>query len=142
MGQLVDKVQRKYMLALICLGWSLSALISGRTDSILVLCVMRFLCGIFVSATEPCAYSLLGDYFPKRLRNKSNSLFNTSSYLGAGFATLSVMSVAAFGWRNTYYLIGALGVCLSLTAFLLIREPERGYQLRLEREQNEEEARL
>lgn len=94
MGQLVDKYPRKYIVALICLGWSLSTIASGFTNSLLVLCTMRFLCGIFVSATEPCAYSILGDYFPKRLRTTANSLMNTSTYLGAGIASLSVMAVA------------------------------------------------
>jgi len=88
---------------------------------------MRFLTGIFVSGTEPAAYSLLGDYFPKRLRTTANSLMNISTYLGSGLASLCVMSVATFGWRAAYYIIGGSGVLLSAAALLFIKEPERGY---------------
>lgn len=142
MGQLVDKYPRKYILALICLGWSVSSIVSGATNSFFVLCAMRFLCGVFVSATEPCAYSLLGDYFPKRLRTTANSLMNTSTYLGSGFASLSVMAVAAFGWRAAYYIMGGSGVVLSALAFIAVKEPERGYQARLAYQENKEQERL
>jgi len=56
---------------------------------------------------------------------------NTSTYLGAGIASLSVMAVSNFGWRASYYIIGGVGCLLSSIAFLLIKEPERGYQARL-----------
>lgn len=55
---------------------------------------MRFVTGACVSATDPAAFSILGDYFPKRLRSTANSLMNTGSYLGAGFSSLIVLMVA------------------------------------------------
>ena len=131
MGQLVDKFPRKYVLGVVCLGWSLASITTGMTNSFLVLCLMRFLVGICVSATEPCAYSLLGDYFPQRLRTTANSLLNTGTYLGAGIASLSVMLVAQYGWRFAYTTIGSCGVLFALLTFLTLREPERGYQIRL-----------
>ena len=125
--QLVDKFPRKYVLGVVCLGWSLASITTGMTNSFLVLCLMRFLVGICVSATEPCAYSLLGDYFPQRLRTTANSLLNTGTYLGAGIASLSVMLVAQYGWRFAYTTIGSCGVLFALLTFLTLREPERGY---------------
>lgn len=101
-GQLVDRYSRKTILGLVCLGWSLCSITTGLTQSFLVLCLMRFMVGVCVSATEPCAYSILGDYFPSRLRTTANSLLNTGTYLGAGFASLSVMLVAQRGWRFAY----------------------------------------
>ena len=94
MGLLVDKVNRKSLLAAACIGWSITSLISGSTSSFTVLCLMRFITGMCVSATEPAAFSILGDYFPKRLRTTANSVMNTATYVGSGIASLIVLIVA------------------------------------------------
>lgn len=41
------------------------------------------------------------------------------------------MLVAQFGWRFAYTAIGASGVFFGLLTLLALREPERGYQIRL-----------
>ena len=66
---------------------------------------------------------------------------NISTYLGSGLASLCVMSVATFGWRAAYYIIGGSGVLLSAAALLFIKEPERGYQVRLSEEKKKKEER-
>lgn len=94
MGLAVDKVNRKQLLAFACIMWSITSIISGSTSSFLVLCLMRFFTGMCVSATEPASFSILGDYFPKRLRTTANSLMNTASYLGSGISSLIVLYVS------------------------------------------------
>jgi MFS family permease len=131
MGLLVDKVNRKTLLAMACIGWSLTSLVSGMTDSFLVLCLMRFITGMCVSATEPAAFSILGDYFPKRLRTTANSVMNTASYIGSGIASLIVLIVASYGWRWAYLGIGSISLAIGALAFLAVKEPERGIQLKL-----------
>ena len=41
------------------------------------------------------------------------------------------MLVAQFGWRFAYTAIGASGVFFGLLTLLALKEPERGYQIRL-----------
>ena len=132
MGLLVDKIKRKYLLSLVCLLWSMTSLITGATNSFLVLVMMRFLLGLCIAGTEPSCYSMLGDYFPKKMRTTANSLFNTAQYIGGGLISLSVIIISNYGWRNCYKLVGGLGVLLSVATALFIREPERGRQLRIE----------
>ena len=84
-----------------------------------------------VSATEPTAFSILGDYFPKRFRTTANSLMNTAHYIGYGLSTLLILSVQRFGWRQSYIIIGSAGIIMSIVGFLIIKEPERGFQIRL-----------
>lgn len=94
MGLLVDKVNRKTLLSIACLVWSLTSIVSGSTNSFMILCLMRFITGMCVSATDPACYSILGDYFPKRLRTTANSVMNTGHYLGSGVASLIVLIIA------------------------------------------------
>ena len=102
MGILLNSVNRKNLLVISCLVWSIASIISGSTSSFAVLCLMRFVTGACVSATDPAAFSILGDYFPKNMRSTANSLMNTGSYLGAGFSSLLVLAVSNFGWRASY----------------------------------------
>ena len=131
MGLLVDKVNRKTLLSIACIGWSITSLVSGSTNSFLVLCLMRFITGMCVSATEPAAFSILGDYFPKRLRTTANSVMNTATYVGSGIASLIVLIVAQYGWRSAYLGVGAISLALGVIAFVFVKEPERGIQLKL-----------
>ena len=93
MGLLVDKFKRKYILSAVCLSWSLTALATGATNSFAVLCLMRFMLGLSIAGTEPSCYSMLGDYFPSRMRTTANSLLNTAHYIGAGIISLSVLVI-------------------------------------------------
>ena len=127
MGMLVDNANRKMLLAGACLAWSLSSLITGTTSSFLIVYMMRFITGMAVSATEPAAFSILGDYFPKRLRTTANSIMNTSSYLGSGLSSLIVLIVAQYGWRAAYQGVGVVGSLMAILMFFVIREPERGF---------------
>jgi len=127
MGILADKINRKNLMILVCLCWSITSIVSGSTNSIIVLCLMRFILGICVSATEPASYSILGDYFPKRFRTTANAFMNTASYLGAGLSSLIVLIVANYGWRVSYISVGLMGIFIAFAGFLFIKEPERGF---------------
>lgn len=109
----------------------MTSLVTAQTSSFAVLCLMRFILGMCVSATEPTAFSILGDYFPKRLRTTANSLMNTANYIGYGLSTLIILLIQKFGWRQSYTLIGSAGIIISVLGFLVIKEPERGIQIRL-----------
>ena len=59
---------------------------------------------------------------------------NAGQYVGYGLATLLILSVKSFGWRQSYVLLGLSAVVMAVVSFLVIKEPERGYQIRLETE--------
>lgn len=112
----------------------MSTLISASTSSFAVLLLMRFCLGALVSATEPAGYSMLGDLFPRTVRTTANSIVGTGSYLGAGLASFLIMIVSQYGWRTAYAVKGAFGIVTGLAAFLLLKEPERGMQAKIESE--------
>ena len=136
MGLLLNAVNRKNLLVVCCLAWSLASVISGTTSSFLVLCAMRFITGACVSATEPASLSILGDYFPKNKRSTANSLLTTGSYIGTGYASLSVLAVAKYGWRASYVYLGLISAISAILTFFSVKEPERGIQAKLEQQDN------
>lgn len=65
------------------------------------------------------------------MRTTANSLLNTAHYIGAGLISLSVLVIQKYGWRNCYRLVGGMGIVLSALTFFLVKEPERGRQIRI-----------
>jgi MFS family permease len=132
MGLLVDKVNRKKLLLGSMFIWSMSTVISGTTNSFGVLFLMRFILGLFVSATEPAGYSLLGDFFPRKVRTTANSAIGIGGYMGGGLSSLQVVVIAAFGWRGAYLFNGGVGIAVAALGLILLREPEKGMLQKLE----------
>ena len=126
MGILVDKVNRKDLLIVSTLIFSISSMVSGYTNSFAVLFLMRFILGLFVSGIEPAGFSILGDYFPRKKRSTANALLGTGGYLGGGISALLVMVIQKYGWRAAYYVQGIFGIVMAVLGLLLMREPERG----------------
>lgn len=126
MGLLVDNVNRKKLLLSAVFIWSASTVISGTTSSFGVLIFMRFILGLLVSATEPAGFSLLGDFFPRKVRTTANAIVATGSYIGAGLSSLLIIVIAKFGWRGAYLVNGGIGLAVAALGLLLLKAPERG----------------
>lgn len=63
-GSLTETKNRKYLLALSCIGWSLCTYGTGFFNSLLMFSILRFSNGIFMSMNNPASYALVADYFP------------------------------------------------------------------------------
>lgn len=126
MGLLVDNVNRKKLLLSALFIWSASTVISGTTSTFGVLILMRFILGLFVSATEPAGYSLLGDFFPRKVRTTANAVIGTGGYIGGGLSSLLIVVIAKFGWRGAYLVNGGIGLAVAAMGLLLLKEPQRG----------------
>ena len=125
-GLLVDNVNRKKLLLSAIFIWSASTVISGTTSSYGVLILMRFILGLFVSATEPLGFSLLGDFFPRKFRTTANAVIGTGGYIGGGLSSLLIVVIAKFGWRGAYLINGGIGLAVAAMGLLLLKEPQRG----------------
>jgi MFS family permease len=63
-GMAIDRFNRVRILALACIVWSSTSLVTGSVNSLVVLGLMRVLMGISLSACELSTYSIVADYFP------------------------------------------------------------------------------
>ena len=85
-SSLIHRSNRKWLLAGACIIWSSTSLVSSMTNSFAVIFAMRFILGLFVSATEPVGFSLLGDYFPAAYRTTANGILGAGTYIGSASA--------------------------------------------------------
>lgn len=124
-GIAADKYNRKLIVSLACIGWSLTSYFTGAINSFSILVAMRFLLGVTQGALEPGMYSIIPDYFPKSKTTTANSIVSASQYLGAGLSSMSIMIIATAGWRAALKAMGVFGIAIGAAGLLFMREPER-----------------
>jgi len=81
--------------------------------------------GFFQSAFNPCAFSIIADYFPQNQRTTANSLLNSGMYFGGAMASLTTLIISTKGWRPAYEFVGLVGIAIGMMSLIVIREPER-----------------
>jgi MFS family permease len=141
LGKLADMWLRTRLMALGLTFWSAMTAISGLSTGFSQLAAARVGVGIGEACAGPSAYSVLGDYFPRRKRAIVLAIYSTGIYIGGGLSLyLGGLIVNMWkhaypdpmlaplhlkGWQAAFIAMGLPGILLAvLVAFL--REPVRG----------------
>lgn len=139
---LIDRKNRKVLLAVGIALWSISTLLAGYATSFAMLFVLRMGLAIGESVLSPAAISMIGDMFPRERRAAPSSVFIAAGTTGVmlayvvGAAALDLAQSGALsalpligdlpGWRLTLVLIALPGLVLAPIVLLTVREPARG----------------
>ena len=125
MGALADMYNRTRLIAIGLAAWSALTALSGMAKGFLSLALPRMFIGIGESIMTPTAMSLLSDKFPSRWLGLASGIYYMGVPIGVGTSLLIVGYLGpAIGWRNCFYLLGAVGVLLAVV-MLFVREPPR-----------------
>lgn len=80
------------------------------TVSVTLFIFARFILAIGEAGNFPAAIKTTAEFFPKKDRAFSTSIFNAGATVGALAAPISIPFIAkAFGWEMSFIIIGALG---------------------------------
>jgi MFS transporter, ACS family, hexuronate transporter len=80
------------------------------TVSVTLFVFARFILALGEAGNFPAAIKATAEYFPKKDRAFSTSIFNAGATVGALIAPVSIPIIAArFGWEMAFIVIGALG---------------------------------
>ena len=119
-GTIAQRFNRKYLLGIASLLWSLSSYGMATTTSLSMVFTFRVVLGTLEAFNAPCCYSLIVDYFPADRRTFANSVYATGGPIGAAVVSLSVIFVELLGWRYTYVLVGSYGILIAILVLLLV----------------------
>lgn len=139
LGRLADNWNRVRLLTVGMALWSTMTALSGFARNIGQLTAARIGVGVGEATAGPVAYSLLGDWFPKRQRATALAIYSAGLYLGGGIslflgAWIKGAWTAAYpvnpplglaGWQAAFLAVGVPGLLLALWVSTL-REPVRG----------------
>lgn len=140
LGKLADRWSRVGLLAIGLTLWSTMTALSGMSRNFGQIAATRVGVGVGEATAAPCAYSLISDYFPPRLRATALGVYSAGLYLGSGFSLLvgsristswnetyagGTAPLGLAGWQAAFLLVGVPGLLLALVVAFM-REPLRG----------------
>lgn len=125
MGVLADRVNRPRLVATGLALWSGLTAISGLARGFWSLAVPRMFIGVGESILTPTSMSMLADRFPASRLGFASGFYYMGVPIGVGVSLLIVGYLGpAIGWRNCFYLLGAIGLALAVV-MLFVKETPR-----------------
>lgn len=119
-----DRSNRKNVLALAVLVWSVMTILCGFATTFLWLLLARIGTAIGEAGGSPPSHSLLADYFSAERRGTTLSIYALGASAGAMLAgLLGGIGNELFGWRTTLVLAGLPGLLLAPLIVATISEP-------------------
>jgi len=122
-GYIGDLYSRKWLVVISVLFFSTATMFTGLSNGMLMLILMRSLAtGGGEALYGPPNYALLASYH-KKTRAFAMSIHQTSYYIGiilSGF--LAGYIGQRWGWRNAFYLFGAVGIIHGIILILRLKD--------------------
>lgn len=126
-GLMADHWGPRKSLAFSVFFWSLFTLFTGLATGIVALICFRLLFGVAEAGVFPQATRALHNWTLPRERGLALGLLNMGSRLGAAFGlAISPMSVERLGWRESFVVLGIVGVIWAVIWFCWFRDRPGG----------------
>lgn len=123
-GWFIDRFGTKIGYTVSIVFWSIAAAGHAVVHSVLGFGVARVFLGLGEGGNFPAAIKTVAQWFPRAERAFANALFNSGSNIGSVIAPLVVLPVAAaWGWRSTFVIAGAVGILWVFFWIPLFRNP-------------------
>ena len=120
MGALADMVNRPRLVAIGLALWSILTAASGAAKGFISLAIPRMFIGVGESVLTPTAMSMLADRFPQSKLGFASGFYYMGVPIGVGVSLLIAGYMGpAIGWRNCFYILGALGVVLAIIMWFI-----------------------
>ena len=122
LGRLADNWHRVRLMTIGLGLWSAMTALSGLSSSGTQLAAARIGVGVGEATASPSAYSLLSDWFPRRLRATALAIYSAGLYVGGG-VSLFLGGLVVQKWDHAYPQGGPFGLAGWQAAFLAVGLP-------------------
>ncbi|MBW3588166.1 MAG: MFS transporter [Actinobacteria bacterium] len=141
LGWLADRVKRVPIIAIGTIIQGLGSFLSTRAAGVASFVIPRSVDQVGDTARDVPSTALLADYYPPDQRGKVYALFGVvGRALGVATPLIVAVMVVRWGWRLPYLISGPILVLLGILAWVVLKEPTRGYMERKAQGLPEEEA--
>lgn len=121
-GLLADRIGLRKSLTLGCLMLSIGILGMGTINSTIMGMVFYSLIGFSAAAPISLSALLNGAWFDRRRRGIAQSYMSSPQTLWMALLGITIpIIMLTYGWRNVWYIFGAIGLILTGIAYTLIR---------------------
>jgi MFS family permease len=125
-GVLADMLHRPRLIAGGLAVWSVLTAATGAATSFAGIAVPRMLIGVGESVLTPTAMSMLSDRFPTARLGLAAGIYYMGVPVGVALSALVAGYLGpAIGWRNCFYVLGAIGLVLAAVMLFVKETPRR-----------------
>jgi AAHS family 4-hydroxybenzoate transporter-like MFS transporter len=125
-GMLGDRIGRRSALLSSVIAFAALTFAVATVNSVMLLGLFRFLCGLGLGGAMPNAAALASEYVPRRQRAFAVTLTIVCIPLGGTLAALmSAQVLPVYGWRALFVLGGIIPIVLALILFKVLPESPR-----------------
>jgi len=141
LGRLADTANRRWIISIGILIWTVAAAACGLARSFWQLFVARMFVGVGEATLTPSGFSMLADLFKPERVSLPISVFTGSTFFGSGVALLAggfviamldkqdVVSLPLIGvmqpWEAAFVIAALPGIFVALIFLLTVKEPAR-----------------
>jgi MFS family permease len=124
-GWVSDKFGAKRTLIYCGLLWAVATILTGFAGGLTSLLLARLLLGLGEGATFPAATSAMARWIPKENRGFAQGITHAFARIGNAVAPAAIVFVMVrYGWREAFYVCGALSLCWVVAwAFIFTEDP-------------------
>jgi ACS family glucarate transporter-like MFS transporter len=122
-GQLADRFGPRRTLAAIVILWSVFTALTATAWGFLSLLVFRFAFGAAEAGAMPACAKAVYSWLPTAERGVANGINLSGTRVGAALALPGLAwMLSSFGWRQTFVIMGAIGLLWVLAWYALFRD--------------------
>jgi MFS family permease len=142
LGRLADRYSRRTIIAAGITVWCMMTAACGLAKNFTQLFLARVGVGVGEATLNPCALSLISDYFPRKTRGRAISVYNMGVSLGAGTALIlggwiigivfstPTLEIPVLGevkaWQAVFLVVGLPGLLVAALMATIKEPPRRG----------------
>ncbi|MFY0628422.1 MAG: MFS transporter [Reichenbachiella sp.] len=127
-GLMSDRYGPRGVLTVIVGVWSVFTALTGAVKGLISMLTVRFLFGAGEAGAFPGISRSVYSWFPVKERGIVTGINFSGSRLGAAFAfPLVAWMVSYFGWRTSFYLMGAVGVLWAVFWYFWFRNDPKDH---------------
>lgn len=125
-GWFTDRLGTRKGFAIAIVLWSFAAMSPGLATSTLTFGIAMFFLGLGEAANFPACIKTVAEWFPRKERALSTSIFNSGANIGNMLVPALVpLLVMAFTWRGAFVVAGSCGFVWLAFWLWLYRRPEQ-----------------
>src|ERR1044072_2095828 len=126
-GALGDRFGQRAVIARIVIWWSAFTALTGSVSGFGILLAVRLLFGAGEAGAFPNMSGVISRWFPAAERARAQGALSCSRRIGGTLAPLLIVPLmTTFGWRPTFWILGAIGGVWAAVWLAWYRDPVRG----------------
>ena len=126
LGLAVDRWGARSVTAGSLFVWSVAGALTGLSTTYAGLFTSRLALGVGEAASYPAGGRVIREWAPQNERGIAAAILNSGAYAGLAMGAPVVgWLVSEVGWRESFYVTGAVGILLSLVWYAVYRTPKQ-----------------